>query len=217
MKKKLFYFAILLCSVIVLITLFLLYPKVKEEKISSTTSVADLFEKSGHFFVYFERDDCPYCDNIRQDIDRFRKKEEVLIVNAETCVGLKKYNWELHEKNEDILIGEKDDTGNIKYYNSLNESQVKKQYPALLYKIVWANENFAAMHDNKESGKIYAVSTRPTFKPNELTEDNFILAGVPTLVEFDDHKVINYYFDDKEIINFLESDTKPVDSYWNLD
>lgn len=46
---------------------------------------------------------------------------------------------------------------------------------------------------------------------------NFILAGVPTLLEFKDHKVINYYFDDKEIIGFLNSNTKPVDEYWNLD
>lgn len=41
--------------------------------------------------------------------------------------------------------------------------------------------------------------------------------GVPALVEFENHKVINFYFDDKEIIDFLESDTQPLDKYWNLD
>lgn len=84
-------------------------------------------------------------------------------------------------------------------------------------KIIWANENYAALHEGKEAGKVYAISTHPNIKKEELSEKKFVLGGVPTLVEFENHKVINFYFDDKEIIDFLESDTQPLDKYWNLD
>ena len=72
-------------------------------------------------------------------------------------------------------------------------------------------------HEGKEAGKVYAISTHPNIKKEELSEKKFVLGGVPTLVEFENHKVINFYFDDKEIVDFLESDTQPLDKYWNLD
>ena len=73
------------------------------------------------------------------------------------------------------------------------------------------------LHEGKEAGKVYAISTHPNIKKEELSEKKFVLGGVPTLVEFENHKVINFYFDDKEIIDFLESDTQPLDKYWNLE
>lgn len=51
----------------------------------------------------------------------------------------------------------------------------------------------------------------------DLKKDNLIIPAVPILMEFRDHEVINYFFDDKEIIGFLNLNTKPLDSYWNLD
>lgn len=44
---------------------------------------------------------------------------------------------------------------------------------------------------------MYAISTHPNIKNEELSEKKFVLGGVPTLVEFENHKVINFYFDDK--------------------
>ena len=51
----------------------------------------------------------------------------------------------------------------------------------------------------------------------ELSAENFVIPGVPMLVEFDNHEVVNYYFDDIEILEFLGSSTKPVNEYWNLE
>ena len=55
----------------------------------------------------------------------------------------------------------------------------------------------------KKLVKVYAISTHPNIKKEELSKRNFVLGGVPTLVEFENHKVINFYFDDKEIIDFF--------------
>ena len=121
------------------------------------------------------------------------------------------------EKKYDVEIGEKDSTGKIVFYDGLDENLIKEKYPPIHYKIIWANENYAALHEGKEAGKVYAISTHPNIKKEELSEKKFVLGGVPTLVEFENHKVINFYFDDKEIIDFLESDTQPLDKYWNLD
>ena len=116
-----------------------------------------------------------------------------------------------------IAVREKDSTGKIVFYDGLDENLIKEKYPPIHYKIIWANENYAALHEGKEAGKVYAISTHPNIKKEELSEKKFVLGGVPTLVEFENHKVINFYFDDKEIIDFLESDTQPLDKYWNLE
>ena len=133
-----------------------------------------------------------------------------------------------HVKELGIMIGipmkeircrnwRKDSTGKIVFYDGLDENLIKEKYPPIHYKIIWANENYAALHEGKEAGKVYAISTHPNIKKEELSEKKFVLGGVPTLVEFENHKVINFYFDDKEIIDFLESDTQPLDKYWNLE
>lgn len=191
--------------------------KVKEETIAYSTSIEDLFEKEGHFYVYFNRKECPYCDNIEDDIKQFKKENAVYEIDAEACKGTRNYDWDSHEKKYDVEIGEKDSTGKIVFYDGLDENLIKEKYPPIHYKIIWANENYAALHEGKEAGKVYAISTHPNIKKEELSEKKFVLGGVPTLVEFENHKVINFYFDDKEIIDFLESDTQPLDKYWNLE
>ena len=138
-------------------------------------------------------------------------------IDAEACKGTRNYDWDSHEKKYDVEIGEKDSTGKIVFYDGLDENLIKEKYPPIHYKIIWANENYAALHEGKEAGKVYAISTHPNIKKEELSEKKFVLGGVPTLVEFENHKVINFYFDDKEIIDFLESDTQPLDKYWNLE
>lgn len=219
MKKKNIIFSIG-CGVFLIVCIgigVILFPKVKEESIAYTTSIEDLFEKDGHFYVYFNRKECPYCDNIKNDMEKFKKTDTVLEIDAEACSGTRSYDWDAHEKKYDVEIGEKDNNGKIIFYDGLNEKTIKEKYPPIHYKIVWANENYAAVHDGKEAGKIYAISTHPDVKEKDLRKDRFVLGGVPTLVEFEDHQVINFYFDDKEIIDFLESDTQPLDKYWNLD
>lgn len=219
MKKKNVIISVV-CSVFFIMCVgagIILFPKVKEENIAYSTSIEDLFDKEGNFYVYFNRKECPYCDNIKEDIKNFKQGNEVYEIDAEACKGTRNYDWDSHEKKYDVEIGEKDSTGKIMFYDGMNENLIKEKYPPIFYKVIWANENYAALHEGKEAGKVYAVSTHPYIKKEELNKDKFVLGGVPTLVEFENHKVINFYFDDKEIIEFLESDTQPLDKYWNLD
>lgn len=66
-------------------------------------------------------------------------------------------------------------------------------------------------------GKIYAIYTHPVLENKDLMIDNFCIPAIPMLVEFDKKRVVSYYFDDKEIIAYLNSDTAPLDKYWNLE
>ena len=67
---------------------------------------------------------------------------------------------------------------------------IKEKYPPIHYKIIWANENYAALHEGKEAGKVYAISTHPKYKKKRSYPKKKILCwgGVPTLVEFENHK-----------------------------
>ena len=121
----------------------ILFPKVKEETIAYSTSIEDLFEKEGHFYVYFNRKECPYCDNIEDDIKQFKKENAVYEIDAEACKGTRNYDWDSHEKKYDVEIGEKDSTRKIVFYDGLDENLIKEKYPPIHYKIIWANENYA--------------------------------------------------------------------------
>ena len=182
MKKKNIIISIA-CSIFFIICVgaaIILFPKVKEETIAYSTSIEDLFEKEGHFYVYFNRKECPYCDNIEDDIKQFKKENAVYEIDAEACKGTRNYDWDSHEKKYDVEIGEKDSTRKIVFYDGLDENLIKEKYPPIHYKIIWANENYAALHEGKEAGKVYAISTHPNIKKEELSEKKFVLGGVPT-------------------------------------
>lgn len=180
-------------------------------------SLEDLFNENGNFYVYFNREDCPYCDNVSEDIAKLANNYKVYYIDSELLKNTKQYDWEMHEKTYDVEIGEKKSNGEISYYDGLNENDIEEKYPPKYYKIVWANTRYAEMHEGKEEGKVYAIYTHPVLTESDLEKDNFILPAVPVLVEFSNHKVVGYYFDDKEIIDFLDSNEKPLDRYWNLD
>lgn len=199
---------------------FFLLPKVREETASSRNvkyTLEQLYSLNGHFYVYFNREDCPYCDNVKTDIEELAGHEKVIMVDTELLKGIQNYDWDAHEAKYDVEIGEKTDGGEIKFYDGKTEKDIKQLYPPLNYKILWVNKRYAELHEGKEFGKVYAVYTHPVLEKDDLKKENLIIPAVPILVEFNDHEVINYFFDDKEIIGHLNSNTKPLDSYWNLD
>ena len=151
MKKKNIIIS-MVCSIFFIICVgaaIVLFPKVKEETIAYSTSIEDLFEKEGHFYVYFNRKECPYCENIEDDIKQFKRENAVYEIDAEACKGTRNYDWDSHEKKYDVEIGEKDSTGKIVFYDGLDENLIKEKYPPIHYKIIWANENYAALHEGK--------------------------------------------------------------------
>lgn len=129
----------------------------------------------------------------------------------------KSYDWNEHAKEADVEIGEIDKDGSVIFYDQLTQNDIMELYSPVYYKVISASASYAEFNDGKREGKIYAVSTHPQLTEADLSPENFIIPGVPFLVEIDNDKVINYYFDDKEIIDFLDSDTNALDSYWNLD
>lgn len=209
-----------ICILFLGVIIYFLFPKVKAEIISddlNQKTIEEMFAEKGNFYVYFSRKDCRYCENIDADIKDFASRENVYTVDPELCKNIKSYDWDKHELENDVEVGRMLEDGKIEYYNDLTEKGIKEKYPPLYYKIVLANEGYTELHKGKEEGKIYAISTRPTLEDSDFQVDNFVIPAIPILIEFNNNKVVNYYFDDKEIIDFLESDTVPLDKYWNLE
>ncbi|MCI8712910.1 MAG: hypothetical protein HFH23_11690 [Ruminococcus sp.] len=215
MKRRIMLVAVGLIIAVLVACCVILYPKMKEEMSQAHPTVKEFFDKDGNFYVYFMRDECRYCESIEDDINAFSKEVELFVVDASKLSDSKTYDWFEHRKLYDVEIGQLLDDGSIMYYNDTTEEDIVELYPPVEYKIVLAGEAFAEMNEGKEKGKIYAISTHPIIM--ELSAENFVIPGVPMLVEFDNHEVVNYYFDDIEILEFLGSSTKPVNEYWNLE
>ena len=216
--KKVRIVSVLISALIVGIIVGVLAPNAKKELTNNDQmSVDNMFDIKDHFYVLFARDDCRYCENIENDIDNLSKKANVYVVDPELCKKIKSYDWDAHELKYDVEIGEMQDDGNILFYHDMTEKNIKEKYPPIDYKIVLVNDRYAELHEGKEVGKIYAIYTHPVLDETDLTVDNFCVPAIPMLIEFDQNKVVNYYFDDKEIIAYLNSDTEPLDKYWNLE
>lgn len=173
----------------------------------------DMFKKTNHFFVYFYKEQCKFCDNIKEDIKKLGEKNLVYANNTERMDGIYDYDWIEHEKLYDVEIGiQKNDR--IELYGNRTKEMIKNEFPPLEYDIVMVDQDYAALH-NKLENHIYAISTHPVLDQSDF-DKKLTIPGVPLLLEFDEGKVINYFFDDKEIINYLKSETKPINEYWNI-
>lgn len=170
----------------------------------------------GHYYVYFYRDDCRYCQNIESEIDDFAKAVKLYKINSDSLLNTKRYDWDGHAAKFDVEIGRINENGSIQYYHDLNEKDIMEAFSPVNYNIVLATEGYVAMHDEKEEGKVYAISTHPILYEDDLKEGNFVLPGIPLLIEIDNKKIVSYYFDDKEIIDYLGSKTTPLGKYWNI-
>ena len=141
------------------------------------------------------------------------EKNLVYANNTERMDGIYDYDWIEHEKLYDVEIGIQKNDG-IELYGNRTKEMIKNEFPPLEYDIVMVDQDYAALH-NKLENHIYAISTHPVLDQSDF-DKKLTIPGVPLLLEFDEGKVINYFFDDKEIINYLKSETKPINEYWNI-
>lgn len=114
------------------------------------------------------------------------------------------------------MIWRKDKEEKVTYYNHMSKEQIEKKYTPIYYRILYINSQNIEWYSEKEIGKIYAIYTHPVISRGDLREKDFVLPGVPLLIEIKNHKIINYYFDDMELLDFLDSSKSPLDDYWNI-
>lgn len=180
MKKKVINLIIFVLLVMMFGCLFAyLWPKAKNEAFETEgMDLEEIFTKKGHYYVYFYRGECRYCTNIEVEIDAFANNVELYRVNTELLNNTQEYDWEQHGAEFDVEIGRVGENGNIEYYNNLNEKDVMEIFPPDNYYIIIATEGYAAIHNGKEEGKVYAISTHPFLSEDDLQVNNFVLPGV---------------------------------------
>lgn len=204
-------------SAVLLLVIYLSAMKAIDEIVpyrnNQSISEKEMFERKDHFYVYFYKRKCKFCNNIEDDMQTFCENNMVFVNDTEKMEGINDYDWIEHEQKFDVEIGIKEGD-EIMFYGNKTREIISQEYPPLKYDILLVDSTYAELH-NKTENHIYAISTHPN-----LTQDDFdnkiTIPGVPMLLEFNQGKVINYYFDDKEIIDHIQSDTKSLNEYWNL-
>ena len=87
MKKKIV-IAVSVVFIMICITFAALFlvPKVREEigkdGLIEQWSISEIFDYDGQFYVYFYKDNCPYCENITDDIKLFEQENKVFLINV---------------------------------------------------------------------------------------------------------------------------------------
>lgn len=215
MRKK--YVGIFLVGMLLLFSAFgLLYGahQIKEKDAASLNEITSkqILDRGGEYYVYFQRKECPYCNNVKEDIIKLSKKQQVYMVNTEEQgnENLKDYDWDLHQKKHNILIGEMKN-GKPIFNGNLTVENIQKKYSPLKYTIQTRVDE-----DDKSKEKIYAILEEPVIDIESISPDNLVIPAVPYLIYVKDGSVIEDYFGDTQILHFLKSRKKPLDEYMQI-
>ncbi|MGC4019957.1 MAG: hypothetical protein QM793_12515 [Muricomes sp.] len=221
MRRKMYMLGILFLVMIIGGGVYLLYQGVKGApdnpyKDLQTTSVNKFLEEQDDYYVYAQRAGCPYCDNVRDEIIEFARNNQLYVLDtrAEGNEGIKDYNWDEHHKAYDKEIG-KVVKGKMILQDGLTEANLKERYSPLDYSIKKADKEFVELNAGKEEGKIYAVRESPIIDYTNVSDENLVIAAVPTLFHIKNGQIESYYFGDIQILNFLGVDKAPLDKYIN--
>jgi len=172
-------------------------------------NIDQVFDLGGSYYIYFQRAECPYCDNVRDDIIDFSKKERVYMLDtrAEGNENLKDYDWDTHEQQYDKEIGEVKD-GEAILYDGITADQLEEVYSPQEYTI-------QAREDLNDSSveKIYAILEAPVIDFTDVSPHNLIVPAVPYMIYVENGIISQDYFGDTQILVLLESTCKPLDEY----
>lgn len=172
-----------------------------------------VLDRGGEYYVYFQRKECPYCNNVKEDIIKLSKKKRVYMVNTvkQGNENLKDYDWDLHQKKYNILIGEMK-KGKPIFNGNLTVENIQKKYSPLKYTI-----QIRVDEKDKSKEKIYAVLEEPVIDIANISSGNLVIPAVPYLIYVNDGSVIEDYFGDTQILHFLKSRKKPLDDYMQIE
>ena len=77
-------------------------------------------------------------------------------------------------KRNTMSNGEKTVPEKLYFYDGLDENLIKEKYPQSTIKSFWQMK-LCSTTRGKEAGKVYAISTHPNIKKEELSEKKFVL------------------------------------------
>lgn len=175
----------------------------------------DILNKEGEYYVYFQKETCKYCDNIKNDILKLSKRKKVYVVDTEDEKNqeIESYDWDLHYKNNMIEIGRYDSKGNITFYGEYTYSNLKSFFPEADYSIHKADDEFIKQYKNGVKGYVYAVLEKPLINYENISPKTMIVPGVPFLIRVKDKAIVDYYCGDTAIIKLIGSKTEPLSPY----
>lgn len=219
MKKKL-PIVILLIAVVLIVYLFTSFSSDRGDydKYEHISPRYTLLKEGDPYYVYFYKSDCPYCEDVKDEIKKFadNKDNTIYFVNTkQSDSDIVEYDWSTLNSENDIEIGISKDGEKIDYYDGeseekyLNSQELNEFGKVKRYKIVIADDNYLEKNSNAKKGYVYASLQTPEINYDNLQTGNKpTIAGVPTLLKINKDGTTEFYFDSVEIKPYLEEINK---------
>lgn len=216
MKNKRYTFFLVIGVFLLVIASFIIFSDYRKKDIDYSELeeiISDqVFEMGDSYYVYFQRAGCSYCDNVKEDIINFAKKERVYVLDTlrKENESLKDYDWASHEKEYNQEIGEMQNDEAV-FYNGLAIDKLEKIYSPYEYTIQTRTDE-----NDISKEKIYAILEVPVIDLSKESSKNLIVPAVPYMIYIENGVILQDYFGDTQILEFLGSTRKPLDDYLQL-
>ncbi|EOL41590.1 hypothetical protein RV11_GL000965 [Enterococcus phoeniculicola] len=170
-------------------------------------------KQTGNYYVYFFNQDCGYCKDVEDKIDRKFTNNNLFLVDMKKSENKSfEYNWEEHRKKYDKVVGEVID-GNRKFFTGESEKKYKspitdKQFGQVSYELV-NGDKYVKFDSSANPEAIYAVDMTPRLNVSILNSSGLKIGGTPTLIEVKKGKIVKYMHG-YEVNHFLEGENSSV-------
>lgn len=187
----------------------------KAERYPNLTKIsksAMLAQEQDSYYVYFYRENCPYCNNVKEVIDQFAAQGNA-IYGVDCALPenrTKGYSWTQVKEKYNKKIGWLDENGVAQYlpgesaekYLSCTEQNMYGKTNR--YNIVEINVDNMEQYTGSQIGDLYADVQTPEIDYGALTNpDELTLGGIPTVLHITDGQIDNFIYDDVEILPFF--------------
>lgn len=169
-------------------------------------------QQQDSYYVYFYRENCPYCNNVKEVINQFAAQGNA-IYGVDCALAENRtrgYNWTQLKQKYNRKIGWVDEAGEAQYlpgesaekYLSCTEQNLygKTNRYNIVEITAYNMEEFAG----SKIGDLYADIQTPEIDYGALTDpDELSLGGIPTVLHITDGQIDNFIYDDVEIIPYF--------------